>query len=421
MPLLEAMKWRRLTGERARRRFRANLFGQDLTGTRESLAALVLSSIAATAAGVLLAALTDTLERLPGLLVLVPAAIGMRGNIFGALGSRLATTIHAGTYRPTVRSDTVVGQNIAAVAVLTLATAVLLGVITKVLAPIFGLTSTISLADLVVVSTVGAVLASVVVLLATLGLASGTTRYGWDLDNVSAPLISTVGDFVTLPALFMAGALVSLRVITPVIAVVAVVFGAVTLAYAWWRGQDILRNILRDSLPVLSLTGVILVVAGVVIEHRLEAFTNYKAVLVLVPACLATAGAIGGILSSRLSTKFHLGVIEPSAFPSRSARRDLLFGFALAVPVFAFNGILAHLAALALNFSSPGLLRAVAVSMIGGMLATVLAAAIAYYGTAVANRVGIDPDTLGIPLVTSTVDLGGAASLVLAVGWMGLS
>ncbi len=415
------MKWRHLEGERARRRFRTSLFGQDLTGTRESLIALVISSIAATAAGLLLAGLTGTLERLPGLLVLVPAAIGMRGNIFGALGSRLATCIHTGTYRPTVRSDTVVGQNIAAVAVLTLVTAVLLGVITKVLAPIFGLTSTISLADLVVVSTVGAVLASVVVLLATLGLASGTTRYGWDLDNVSAPLISTIGDFVTLPALFAAGALVSLRVITPVVAIVAVVVSAATLAYAWWRGQDILRHILHDSLPVLVLTGAILVVAGVVIEHRLEAFTKYQAVLVLVPACLATAGSIGGILSSRLSTKFHLGVIEPSAFPPRSARRDLLFGFAVAVPVFAFNGVLAHLAALALNFTSPGLFRAVAVSMIGGMLATVLAAAIAYYGTAVANRIGIDPDTLGIPLVTSTVDLGGAASLVLAVGWVGLS
>ena len=415
------MKWRRLSGERARRRFRVSLLGRDLTGTRESLAALFVSSIAATAAGVLLAALTDTLERLPGLLVLVPAAIGMRGNIFGALGSRLATTIHAGTYRPTVRSDTVVGQNIAAAAVLTLVTAVLLGVLTKVLAPIFGLTSTISLADLIVVSTVGAVLASVVVLMATLGLASGTTRYGWDLDNVSAPLISTVGDFVTLPALFAAGALVSLRVITPLLAVVAVVVSAAVLGFAWLRGRDILRNILRDSLLVLSLTSVIMVVTGVVIEHQLEAFTNYKAVLILVPACLATAGAIGGILSSRLSTKFHLGVIEASALPPRSARRDLLFGFALAVPMFAFNGVLAHLAATVLGFSSPGLIRAVAVSMIGGLLATLLAAAIAYYGTAVANRINIDPDTLGIPLVTSTVDLGGAAALVLAASWLGLT
>lgn len=421
MPLLGPMKLRRQSGWRARYRFRTGLLGRDRAGTRESLAALVLSSITSTAAGVMLAGLTGTLERLPGLLVLVPAAIGMRGNIFGALGSRLATTIHAGTYRPTVRSGTVVGQNIAAAAVLTLLTAVTLGLFTKVLAPVFGLTDTISLADFVVVSTIGALLSSVVVLVATLGLASGTTRYGWDLDNVSAPLISAVGDFVTLPALFLAGALVSLRIITPLMATFAVAASCATLLYCWLRGRPLLRDILRDSIPVLTVTGVILVVAGVVIEHRLEAFIAYRAVLILLPACLATAGAIGGVLSSRLSTKYHLGVIELSAFPSRSARRDLLFGFALAVPAFAFNGALAYLAAAALQYSSPGLVRTVAVSMIGGMLATVLAAAIAYYGTAFASRIGADPDTLGIPIVTSTVDLGGAATLVLAVGWLGLT
>ena len=57
---------------------------------------------------VFLAAMTGTLEQYPGLLVLVPAAIGMRGNIFGALGSRLATSIHAGTFRMSRRPETLV-------------------------------------------------------------------------------------------------------------------------------------------------------------------------------------------------------------------------------------------------------------------------------------------------------------------------
>ena len=56
---------------------------------------------------------------LPGLLVLVPAAIGMRGNIFGALGSRFGTYVHTGTFRPSFRRETIVGQNIYAVTVLT--------------------------------------------------------------------------------------------------------------------------------------------------------------------------------------------------------------------------------------------------------------------------------------------------------------
>ena len=48
-------------------------------------------------AGLTLGGITGTLERLPGLLVLIPAAIAVRGTIFGAMGSRLGTAIHTGT------------------------------------------------------------------------------------------------------------------------------------------------------------------------------------------------------------------------------------------------------------------------------------------------------------------------------------
>ncbi len=77
-------------------RFRA-LLGSDAASMRQGLVALLVSSGGDLLAGLTLGAITHTLDRLPGLLVLVPAAIGMRGNIFGALGSRLGTSIHAGT------------------------------------------------------------------------------------------------------------------------------------------------------------------------------------------------------------------------------------------------------------------------------------------------------------------------------------
>ncbi len=379
------------------------------------------SSVTATLAGVLLAGITGTLARLPGLLVLVPAAIGMRGNIFGALGSRLSTTLHAGTFRVSRRIDNVVGQNLAAAAVLSLATAVALGVATKVLAPVFGLSSIISVADLIVVSTVGAILSSAVVLVVTLALAASSARYGWDLDNVNAPLVSAVGDVVTLPALFVASGLVSLDVVTPALAVVLTAAGAIALGWGLRAPLELQRHILRESLPILLLTGGVLIFAGVVIEHRLEDFALYRAVLILVPACLAGAGAIGGILSGRLASKLHIGLIEPTMLPSRSARRDLSFGFVLALPVFVANGLLAHLGGLVFDFASPGLLRLMAISLTGGLIATVLAGLIAYYGTVTAIRLGVDPDTYGIPLVTSTVDLAGAAAIVAAISWIGLT
>src|SRR5438874_13383350 len=101
----------RLIPRRVGARLRAVL-GPDLASVGQGLAALLVSSAGDLLAGLTLGAITHTLEALPGLLVLVPAAIGMRGNIFGALGSRFGTAIHTGTFTLSRRRDTVVGQNI---------------------------------------------------------------------------------------------------------------------------------------------------------------------------------------------------------------------------------------------------------------------------------------------------------------------
>ena len=407
---------------RARRSARVrDLLGPDSVGIRQSLVALAFSSLTAVVAGGFLAAMTGTLERYPGLLVLVPAAIGMRGNIFGALGSRLATSIHAGTFRISRRHEALVTQNVFASGVLSLVTAVILAVLTKILSPIFGLDSVVAIADLVVLSAVGALLSFLVLIAVTLSLAARSVERGWDLDDVNAPLVSAVGDVVTLPALLVASFLLEIDVLTTTLAVLLVLLSVLTL---WWSRRSLLtmmRQILAESLPILLATGILLVIAGVVIEHELETFAANRAVLVLVPACLAAAGAIGGILSGRLSTKFHLGVIEPTAIPGRPARRDLIAGLAFALPVLIFNGLLAQFASALFGFESPGFVTLLSISVIGGSIATLLAGAIGYYGTALAVRAGVDPDTYGMPLVTSSVDLGGAAALVLTIGWVGLS
>src|SRR5256714_15257827 len=108
-----------------------SVLGADAASVGQGLAALLVSSAGDLLAGLTLGAITHTLERLPGLLVLVPAAIGMRGNIFGALGSRLGTAIHTGTFSLARRRDTVVGQNVLAAIALTLSISFALAVLAK--------------------------------------------------------------------------------------------------------------------------------------------------------------------------------------------------------------------------------------------------------------------------------------------------
>ena len=56
---------------------------------RQGLVALALSTLAGFVAGLTIAHLTEPLSTYPGLLVLIPAAVGMKGTIFGAIGARL--------------------------------------------------------------------------------------------------------------------------------------------------------------------------------------------------------------------------------------------------------------------------------------------------------------------------------------------
>jgi mgtE-like transporter len=414
-PLTITMTSRRLLPAR----FSA-LLGPDLTGVRQSLVALTLGLVASLIAGLTLGSISATLEELPGLLVLVPAAIGMRGTIFGALGSRLGTAVHTDTLRFNRRADTVLGQNVLAAAVLSVSTSAALAVLAKAVAVGFGLADTISILDFLVISLVGGVLASVLVLAVTVALAAASARFGWDPDNVMAPLVTAIGDVVTLPLLYVATLLVGLGALDDLIAAVGVI-GAIAALVATFRADaPLLRQIVGESIPVVLLAGTLSLVAGFTLEGRLADLAEYPALLALVPPFLASAGSLGGILSNRLTSKLHLGTISPSTVPDRAARADILRVFGLVLPIFALASVVADLAALVVDLRSPGPLDLVLIALLGGMMSTTAAVVVAYSTAIASYRIGLDPDNVGIPMVTSSIDLVGSLSFVIAVAIVGV-
>jgi len=103
-----------------------------------------------------------------------------------------------------------------------------------------------------------------------------------------------------------------------------------------------------------------------------------------------------------------------------AALDDVLLVLFYAVPVFVLLGVSADVAANVANFKSPGILKMVEVSVVGGLMATVFAVVVGYYAAVFTHRLGLDPDNYGIPIVTSTLDLFGAFSLILAIVLLGL-
>jgi mgtE-like transporter len=387
---------------------------------RHGLVSLVFSTVGEIAAGVALGAMTGTLAKLPGLLILLPAANSIRGSIFGALSSRLGTSIHTGMFERTRHREGALYQNVFSAAVLTFSVSVVLGVIAKGVAVALGI-PTIGVIDLVVISVLGGAMSSVLVCALAVVLALAAHSYEWDLDSVAVPAITAIGDMVTIPALYLATFTVGIQWVTPVIAVLLVAASAVFAVIGVRSRLPLARRAVRESLPILAATGTLSLLAGVVVESRAEQFIAFPAFLVLIPALLSDTGALAASLSSRLASKLHLGALSPKGFPQGLAWLDssivLLFG----LWVFALVAVAAHFAARLVGLASPGLWQMFQVGLVAGIVATVLLVILAYYVAIASYRLGLDPDNHGVPVVTSASDLTAMVALSIALVAFGLA
>ena len=383
--------------------------------SRQRFVALIIGVLVASSGGLILASAEATLAKLPGLLLLLPGAIALRGNIFGSMGSRLGTAAHTGTFGLSYRIESVLIQNLLASGSLSLISSLVLAILAKGTASAFGLSSAMTLADFIVISVIGGLLSSIVLAVITIVLSVGSVKFEWDLDNVVAPLVTTTGDLLTVPSLILASYLADRSDLTNGLALFIAIVSAVVLIFSFKTSLDRFRRIFRQSIPVLGFAVVLDLIAGFVVERRLKDLLEVEAILVLLPAFLGIAGALGGILSSRLSTQFHLGMDDASPLPSRSSLRGVIDLSAMAVPMFIFSGVIAHLISLGAGQSTPGVVKLVLISAIAGSIATVFVCIVAYYTTMSSFRFGLDPDTYGIPVVTSSLDLVGALTVILAM------
>jgi mgtE-like transporter len=410
---------------RERPRIRPRVFGyltEEKESLRQGFAALFVSSVGELIAGIVLAGIAGTLEELVGLAVLIPAAIGMRGAIFGAMGSRLSTSIQMGLFSFSLRRG-VLAENVQAAAVLSLISGVFLAFLARYLSDILGVATSLSITDYIVISTVGGVIAGVLLLVITVFVARTSVARGWDMDNIAAPMLTAAGDILTLPSLVVAAYLIDIPVFSGSLALALIAVAVAVVVLGFRLGGRNLSRILAESLPILAITGTVTILVGVALEERSEQFTTLLALSILLPAFLQEGGALGGILSSRLSSKIHLGLLAPRGLPPVAAFKDFVLIYTFATGVYLFIGAASHVLAVAIfpEGSSPGLLAMMGLSTLAGLIATTAAVLAAYYGSIVSYRLGLDPDTYGIPIITAAVDLLGFMSLIIALIIFGLA
>ncbi len=381
---------------------------------RQGFVALLVSTGAALVAGVTLSSISKTLIALPGLIILIPAANGMRGTIFGAIGARLGTSIHAGLFEVTRERQGVLYQNTFVAIVTTFSSSLYLAALAKISATAFGLTS-ISFLDFVTISVVGGVLGSAIILGLTTAISIVSYRRGYDLDAVGTPIVTAAGDMTTVPSLYLATLIVHVHWLN---AVVAVAMIAVSL-YATIRGAltdlAMARRIQVEMAAAIAFTPLLDILAGTAVESKLDRFVALPGLLVIVPPLVSNAGALGGILSSRISSKVHMGLVSPTSWPESLAFLDA--GLVMVSGIFAFTltGTLAFAYSAASHSAHPGIAVMIGGTLLTGVLATMVSILVSYYVAIFTTRFGWDPDNQSVPIITSVMDLVGVGLFLFVV------
>ena len=388
---------------------------------KEGFSGLLLMSLMSLVAGIVLGMMTGALESLPGLILLITPAIGMRGNIFGAMGSRLGTALHTGMFSTSLKPYSILSQNIYASMINSVLISFALGLMAWGVALLLKIES-IGLVEFVLISMIGGIISSFFVLIITVGVAVTGYNRGWDIDNMSAPIITAAGDMVTLPALFLAVILIGGNS-TGYHTILFILFGvlaAACLLLTIRSGFDIMRGIVYESVPMLLVAGFMSTLAGLIINSRLEGFLMLPALLVMVPLFLEDNNALGGILTSRLSSMLHTGMFDPGIFPGKQIIPNFLLIYIYSLVVFPLVGVSAYAASILIGIDSPGLGSMIFISTSAGLIAVTIVNLVGYYVAITAHKLRLDPDNHSIPMMSSIVDASGAMCLVAVLMLVGM-
>ncbi|WP_254272455.1 magnesium transporter [Haloarcula marina] len=171
----------------------------------------------------------------------------------------------------------------------------------------------------------------------------------------------------------------------------------------------------RESLPVLTLSAVGGLFAGVVLGGMDAELEQVAGLLVLVPALLATRGNVYGSLGARLGSALHQGLVEPRfSLADHRVNAAVVAALTNGVLVSGVAAVLAVALLLALGRPSASLWTLVGIALIAGFVSGVLLTIAVVSVVFVGYRRGLNPDTLAGPVVTTTGDVVGVATLLAA-------
>ncbi|MFW6436038.1 MAG: magnesium transporter [Halococcoides sp.] len=175
-----------------------------------------------------------------------------------------------------------------------------------------------------------------------------------------------------------------------------------------------ISGITRAMGPLLAVLVLVEIGSGLVLGRYERQLLEMPALLVLVPVTIGTAGNLGSILASRLSTALALGTVGPDRGGVWLAGSSIAT-VALATTLFPIVGLGAW--GLATLTADPVLtpIRVLVIASTSGLVLAGVAIAVTTVTTWIAWHAGLDPDSVVIPVVTNVCDVLGVVVLFAVV------
>ena len=167
---------------------------------REIGTAEIISVTGGILAGSLLAFFLNRVEIIPGLFIMLPGFLEMRGNISGSLSARLSAALFLKYTKPRIRKNYVLRENVISSVFLSVMVSLVLGLIAFFMSNyIFHVFNP----KIIFVTVLAGVIANVIEIPLTVFFTFWLFKHGHDPNNIMGPYVTTIGDIISIASLLI--------------------------------------------------------------------------------------------------------------------------------------------------------------------------------------------------------------------------
>ncbi|KAI7868763.1 hypothetical protein BDF14DRAFT_1790621 [Spinellus fusiger] len=279
----------------------------------QALPSLVISVVGFSIAGVLMEQFQtwDVFLKTSELFILIPILLNLKGNLEMNLASRLSTSANMGDLDSRRTRWPLMLGNLALLQVQALVAGAIAGVSSFGLGLITKPESSTSYYESMYMTSSALISASFSGTLLGVfmcGLILVCRVMDIDPDNIACPLVSSLGDIVTLVLLAACAVILQPRMDT-LISTFIFLFMVCLLpwfGYMVWRNKHV-KDLLLAGWSSIIVAMIISSLAGIMLEEYVEKF---KGMALLTPVLVGLAGNLGSIYVSRISTCLHSNRVE---------------------------------------------------------------------------------------------------------------